>query len=641
MTRQQDEQRVDELRQQLRALGYLDAGVDRFVLGPARAARSPWSIAALSSLRVGLIAAALLGPASAVGIGTRLPGLITGPRDAIVLAVYFAVVFGITATLVSLLASVSIPTIFGAAIASRARYVSRAVGAFIALGCLVYLTLWWRSANVEAWSSPGWTSVALIVAVLVSLLLGHAVAITTFAVTAARYPALTTGTPPAASTTRLVVAAGILAFVGAGALLFATAPRESPRGDAPRLAVVSPGLRLAIVAIDGFDPQVFDSLRASGAVPALARLVTRGTARIASEDSGDPARAWTTIATGQPPGVHGVRSLETRRVAGIAGTVASGAESGLVRTIGVATDLFWLTRPSIASGTELRAKTFWEVAADAGLRAIIINWWATWPAASGGANLPVIVSDRATLRLERGGELDAEIAPRELYEPLRSAWPATKDAAAAIVRELLPAATDTAIDPVIRRSAELDALQLALTAKVVKQVAVKGDLLALYLPGLDIAQHTLLSEGGRASASALGARLEAIRGYYVYLDRLIGDLLLGENDVAVMLVTHPGRQAAKSHGLMAIDGRIAAPAIDAELRPVDIAPTILHALGVPISRELAGRPVMSVFAPDFVARFPIREVATYGERRATGAVRQGQPLDDEMVERLRSLGYVR
>jgi hypothetical protein len=35
-----DDPRVDELRQRLRSLGYLDAGVDRFVLGPARATRA-------------------------------------------------------------------------------------------------------------------------------------------------------------------------------------------------------------------------------------------------------------------------------------------------------------------------------------------------------------------------------------------------------------------------------------------------------------------------------------------------------------------------------------------------------------------------------------------------------------------------
>jgi hypothetical protein len=92
---------------------------------------------------------------------------------------------------------------------------------------------------------------------------------------------------------------------------------------------------------------------------------------------------------------------------------------------------------------------------------------------------------------------------------------------------------------------------------------------------------------------------------------------------------------------MALGGRVAAPSIGAELRPVDVAPTILYTLGVPISRELAGRPGMQMFAPEFSLRFPVREVATYGERKAAGAVRGGEPLDQEMVERLRSLGYVR
>ena len=641
MTSQPDESRVDELRKQLRALGYLDAGVDRFVLGPARAARSPWSIAALSSLRVGFVAAALLAPAVAVGIGARLPGLVTGPRDAIVLALYLAIIFCLAAAVSTFVASVSLATFGGRAFAARARVVSRAAGTLVALVCLTYLTLWWRSASVEVWSSPLWTTVALAVAVVVSLLLGHAVAITAFAVLAARYPAEAAAVAPATSTTRLVVAAGVFAFAGAAALLFVTASRESPSRDPAALSVVSPGVRVVIVAIDGFDPETFGSLRASGAVPSLARVTSRGTNRIIVEDTRDPARAWTTMATGQPPEVHGVRSLETRRVAGMTGAVAAEKDSGLFQTIRAATDLFWLTRPSVASGEELRAKTFWEVAGSAGLRAFVVNWWATWPAPGDEPNAPIVLSDRATLRLERGGLLDAEIAPKELYEPLRSAWPAIKQDAAEIVRELLPPATDPAIDAVIQRSAELDALQFALSDAVAKRTPAKPDVLAIYLPGLDIAQHTLIAEGGAASASALGARLEAIRGYYVYLDRLVGELLVAEDDVAIMLITHPGRLSTKSHGLLALDGRIAAPLLNADLRSVDVAPTILYALGVPISRELAGRPAMQLFADDFTSRFPVREIATYGDRRPTAAVREGQPLDEEMVERMRSLGYVR
>ena len=74
--------RVDDLRQQLRSLGYLDAGVDRFLLAPTKATWGPAALAIRSGIRVGLLAGALLGPAATVGLGTRLPGLVTAPRDA-------------------------------------------------------------------------------------------------------------------------------------------------------------------------------------------------------------------------------------------------------------------------------------------------------------------------------------------------------------------------------------------------------------------------------------------------------------------------------------------------------------------------------------------------------------------------------
>src|SRR5262249_24586584 len=81
---------VDELRQRLRALGYLDGTVDRFVLGSLHKRRRPAAIALLASTRVGMLAGVLLGPAAAVGMSGRLPGLVTGPRDAVVMAVYLA-----------------------------------------------------------------------------------------------------------------------------------------------------------------------------------------------------------------------------------------------------------------------------------------------------------------------------------------------------------------------------------------------------------------------------------------------------------------------------------------------------------------------------------------------------------------------
>ncbi|MEO8077500.1 MAG: hypothetical protein ABI818_14315, partial [Acidobacteriota bacterium] len=176
MTEPVHDPRVDELRLRLRALGYLDAGVNRFVLGPAVESRRPVVIALLASLRVGLIAAALLGPAAAIGLGVRLPGLVTGPRDAIVIALYMGALFGAAVSLAAFAASILVASLAGHRVARRAATLSNAAGAAVSIACLAYLTLWWRSANAGfGWSAPVWTGFALIVAVAISLLLGRAV----------------------------------------------------------------------------------------------------------------------------------------------------------------------------------------------------------------------------------------------------------------------------------------------------------------------------------------------------------------------------------------------------------------------------------------------------------------------------------
>ena len=635
---QPDEQRVDDLRKQLRALGYLDAGVDRFVLAPAHSARRPAAIAALASLRVGLLAAALLGPVTAIGIGARLPGLITGTTDAVVIALYLAVLFGIAATTFSFVASMLVASLGGVAAATRARFISRAAGTLVAISCLAYLTIWWQRANAEVWSSPAWTGGALLIAVVISILLGHAVAITTFAVIAARHPAQTAAAPRR-SVSRLVVAAGVIAFAAAAGLLVLATPRDGEEPERPHLAVVSPGVKVRVIAIDGFDPAIFESLRSQGRVRALASVFEAATP-IGAADVRDPARAWATIATGQPPDVHGLHSLETRRVAGVEGAVSSGDDEGIGHAIRGATDLLRLTRPSIATGDELRVKTFWEVASEAGLRTVVVNWWATWPAAGAGPVAPVILSDRATLRLERGGELDAEIAPKETYDKLRAAWPGIKDRAALAAARVLPNAADPAIATAIRRSAELDALQILMLNNV--EDPASTDLVTVYLPGLDIAQHTLLG-GERASPSTLAARLDAVRAYYDYLSDLVAGLVADQriDNELIVIVTQPGRLPSASQGLVAALGRMSSSLRGSEAQPIDVAPTILYALGLPISKELAGRPLVSLLEPGLVQKFPVREVPTYGPRHTRSAVRHGQALDEEMVERLRSLGYVR
>src|SRR4029079_7829882 len=92
------------------------------------------------------------------------------------------------------------------------------------------------------------------------------------------------------------------------------------------------------------------------------------------------------------------------------------------------------------------------VAEEAGLRTAVVNWWATWPAPPTGG---VVVTDRAPLRLEQGGTLDAEIAPASLYDSLKTAWPDIRERARAAASQIQNA--DPGVRSVLARSAELDA----------------------------------------------------------------------------------------------------------------------------------------------------------------------------------------
>jgi hypothetical protein len=51
--------------------------------------------------------------------------------------------------------------------------------------------------------------------------------------------------------------------------------------------------------------------------------------------------------------------------------------------------------------------------------------------------------------------------------------------------------------------------------------------------------------------------------------------------------------------------------------------------------------ICELFEPEFISAFPVRHVDTYGPRAVAAPKRGNAPLDQEMIDRLRSLGYVR
>jgi hypothetical protein len=81
------------------------------------------------------------------------------------------------------------------------------------------------------------------------------------------------------------------------------------------------------------------------------------------------------------------------------------------------------------------------------------------------------------------------------------------------------------------------------------------------------------------------------------------------------------------------------PGLAAAVLPEEVAPTLLAYLGFPTSREMAGAARTDLISDDLLAARPPRVVASFGVRRLPEAT--GPAEDEEFLERLRSLGYIR
>lgn len=610
---------VEAVREELRRLGYLDSSLDRFVLGGA-GGPSPFRASLRAAARVGLLGGVLFGLSGTLTAAALDARLLAEPQDLLVLTLYLLVAFGLVTAFAALAGG------FLADWAGRrldrhpGPTLPRNVGFVIGLAGLVYLGLWWRSHLAGAPLLP--QAVALGLGLGLSLTLGRFGSLAAVAVLSAGGAG--DRLPPAILSRRHVVPLLVVAAVvfGGGVAAGAYFGRGAA-GDLPDFAVVPTGVRVRVLGIDGLESRMTEQRIARGEMPHLAALLASAAhGRLRAEPERVPAIVWTTIATGRGPEAHGIQSAEARRVRGLRTTFRVDPGQGpFASALGAAADLLRLTRTQPPSSVLREVKAFWNVASDKGLRVGVVNWWATWP---GDPVNGYVVTDRAVFKLEKGGPLDREVYPASAFEALRP---------------LL--AADGAKGRGEERARRLDRFH-ADAARALRGSS-PPDLEALYLPGLDIFTMQQLGEAPASDLASLDTRLAAVRDYYRFVDGLIGEAAAdrGSSDLLV-LVADPGRLArgaAGAEGMLAVVG----PAVRAGdlglVSPRDIAPTVLHLLGLPKSRELDGRVLEAALTPAFRAANPVRSVASYGRRPPARAAESA--FDRDMLEELKSLGYIR
>ena len=100
-----------------------------------------------------------------------------------------------------------------------------------------------------------------------------------------------------------------------------------------------------------------------------------------------------------------------------------------------------------------------------------------------------------------------------------------------------------------------------------------------------------------------------------------------------------GTHDANTEGIFLAAGPDIDPQSAVELvHSLDITPTLLYALGLPIAQDFDGRPQIDLFHSAFRRRHPVRTIPSWGTRETGSAM--PSDADEQLLEELRALGYL-
>jgi predicted AlkP superfamily phosphohydrolase/phosphomutase len=390
------------------------------------------------------------------------------------------------------------------------------------------------------------------------------------------------------------------------------------------------GARVVLLCLDGASLDVISPAVAAGRLPNFGRLLDRGASmHLATTRPTQPEPVWASVMTGMWPAHHGVRGAAKYRP--FDGDVAVDVlpdylfSQALIRL-----GLLIEERYSSAS---LESLPLWQIAARYGVPTGLIGLPLTHPADSRAG---FIVSDRFHRRTDSAAVLDARpaISPARIDEVARAVLAADQgqsDSESRVALDLLPQTGESG------STVEADRLHHLLARHLGSAEQVR--LLAVRYAGLDAVGHYYLRY---ANPSAYGDVSEEERrrfgrvldDYYVYVDSLVGDALssLGENDLLVVVsgfgmepltfgkrllervIGDPrftGTHERGPDGFLLAYGAAVAPARQARGAVVDVAPTLLYFLGLPVARDMDGFVRTDLFTRAFNGQRTITFIPSY------------------------------
>ena len=393
--------------------------------------------------------------------------------------------------------------------------------------------------------------------------------------------------------------------------------------------------RVMLIALDGGSLDFVSAAALEGRLPNFGKMLDSGAAmHLATIRPTQPDPVWTTVATGKLPTRTGVRSAARYHVPASSDPLdllpANCFAHGLVH--------FGFITAVPHTSASVIARPLWSIVGSAGLISGVVNWPLTYPAQPLRGYL---VSDQ----FYRPGAALAEPsdAGRDADSPARPALLTMQPPA---LFEEARAAGDRAA-PATDGDGRRDLLDSPpfFTDRMYEQVSaalgetVRPDVSAVRYRELDTAGHRFLRfamprDFGDVSPEERRRYGFVLEGAYARVDAIVGRALatLGPDDLLLvvsgfgmeplsvgkrMLERYLGTpDLSGTHedapdGFMLAYGTVVAPGRKSRASVVDVVPTILYFLGLPVAHDMDGRARIDVFRREFSDGRPVTGILTY------------------------------
>ena len=437
-------------------------------------------------------------------------------------------------------------------------------------------------------------------------------------------------------------------------------PRDPPNIPRMPLSDTPSSRRITLIGIESASMSFVLPAVAEGKLPNFARLIEGGASGALHTLAPTESMAvWTSVATGKLPREHGLKGFYRYRFPGIETPFSlrpRGLDFPILERLGA------LQKSAVTMGMR-RAEPFWNILSQFGVRVGLLRYWGTYPAEKLDG---FVVSEYFHRQVREGFKppLPRLTYPETLFERL-SAEVVLPDA---ITDETLA----RFVDPSVESPDEVFPWRDELTRAIADDTTYERigeelrdeldpDVFAIYFFGLDIVGHYFTryqrpDRFGDVSDAEIRKFGRTVEAYYRFLDSILGDYLQrrADNEILVVVSGHgmeplplaeriiepfkgnpylSGTHEDAPDGLLILYGPDIIPGAKLSGASVlDITPTLLYLLGLPLGRDMDGRLRTDVLSEELLRNQPVTFISSYrdfliGPRRADELGDGASPLD--------------